>query len=285
MLKRSLYACQQGGSVKFRLPCSEHIKNDPTWIQVKDFLSTREFNILIANIRNFKQVVLKFGTTEETIKEYEIGHTAFQHHTPNFIKFLCHFTCNDTIQDIQHRNFMINTSICKGDPSQTIGMIAMPYYPLGSINSYTWNRQNFPTLKNVIKQVVFALLLAYETFGFVHADFHVGNVLIRATKKTETIYGQYRVATNGVYPMIMDFGRSRISETQPYFVYKDIQRFLNCIRGMDKSDLSLDCNLRKLVIHIQENTPVSDQIYQDMEEIIDNIQILYAHSEIPKRTW
>jgi predicted unusual protein kinase regulating ubiquinone biosynthesis (AarF/ABC1/UbiB family) len=161
----------------------------------------------------------------------------------------------------------------------------MPYYSLGNLETYRWNRQNFEGLKNVLKQVIFALLYAHETFGFVHGDMHVGNVILRLSKKKTVSYGKRSLPIMGIYPMIMDFCRFSMREKNPSFIYKDIVRFLDVTRGMEHSDLQLDVNSRRFARHVSENTPITDEIYDEVENIIDGIQILYAHSEIPTRIW
>ena len=39
-----------------------------------------------------------------------------------------------------------------------------------------------------MKQVVFAVILAYEIKGFIHGDLHSGNILIKPKKNNEIIY-------------------------------------------------------------------------------------------------
>jgi hypothetical protein len=55
----------------------------------------------------------------------------------------------------------------------------MKEYNLGSVENYDWNEKNFDLLKNVIKQVIFAILLAFEKKGFIHGlDFYDSYVCI-----------------------------------------------------------------------------------------------------------
>lgn len=266
--------------MKFSLQC-DAMKHDETWLQIKDFLSSRDFNILLGSLQNAKTVVVKFGFTEEIEKEYDIAKLAFTHKVPNFIKFFCMFPCNDTVDSIKQRNFLVNTQICNGRPDQQLGMIMMPYYPLGNLEKYRWNRGNFYILKNVLHQTVFALLYAYEQFQMVHGDMHVGNVLLRASKKKQVIYGTRSLPVCGLYPLVMDFGRSFVATNAYSHVYKNIDRLLVLIQGMENSDLALECERRPLVDLIVSNTPIDDSVYKTLYGVIENIQIRYVASELP----
>jgi hypothetical protein len=277
MIKRTRHA-KWGGSVKFRLQCDSHMKDDKDWLQVKDFLGSKQFNILIGKIKNYKEVVIKFGSVEEMNHEYTIAKTAYDKGIPNFIR---QFSCNDSVKDIQHRNFYITSEVCNGSDSEIISMIIMPFYPMGNLESYHWKRSNFDTLKNVLKQVVSALLYAFQQFHFVHGDMHVGNILLRSSKKTEVSYGEVTLPVDGIYPMIMDFGRSYTDEYAVADVYRNIERLLTIVIGMDNSDLALSIDLTPLEHLRRAHQPIDDDVYYTIYKIIDSMKIRYAHSELP----
>lgn len=280
-MKKTNYA-RRGGTFKFRLPCDENIKTDKDWLTVQRYLTDTSFNILLGTVKNYKQVVIKFGDVAEMQNEYNMSLTANQHHVPNFVKFLCSFSCTDDISKIKTRNFNTHNSLCM-DEGHPLGVIVMPYFSLGSLESYKWTRSNFHVLKNVVKQTVFALLYAYQKFNFIHRDMHTGNVLLRASKKKDIQYGDHHVPVEGIYAIIMDFGRSRLEPNAEYLVYQDIQRFISLVLVMDQSDLQLQADLSILKQYRESNQPITPDVYTSLSNIIDRIGIQYAKSERPKR--
>ena len=279
MIKKTKYS--YGGSIKFKLPCNEMIKNDNKWLDVKGYLTSKNLEILIASLQNYKDVILKFGNLLEIQKEYDFGKLTYENNVPNFIKFLCVFSCNDIIQEIQSRNFNIHNFICKGE-GDLLGIIVMPYVSLGNLDNYSWNKSNLHILKNVICQVVFALLYAYEKFQFIHGDLHVGNILLRHTKKKSVMYGNKLFNITGIYPLIMDFGRSYQKDNCFTDVYRSIDKFLTLTIGMEKSDLSLEYDKKQLTEWIRENTPITEEIYDKLQDIVNTVRIRYVLSELPK---
>jgi predicted unusual protein kinase regulating ubiquinone biosynthesis (AarF/ABC1/UbiB family) len=86
--------------------------------------------------------------------------------------------------------------------------------------------------------------------GFLHGDFHPGNVLLKKTKQSSIDYlfeeiGEVNIETNGVRTWIMDFENTReISAENPRDImdfYFDIQKFFTLlqdhrfIKNIDKS--------------------------------------------------
>lgn len=259
--------------------CGEMIKEGNKWLDVKGYLTNKNFNILLASLKNHKEVIIKFGHLKKIQKEYEFGKLAYENGIPNFIKFICTFSCNDSISDIQSRNFRIHNFICKGEGDQ-LGMIIMPYVPLGNLDGYVWNINNLHVLKNVLCQIVFSLLYAYEKFQFVHGDLHPANILLRRSKKKQMVYGDTSLDILGLYPIVMDFERSYQAENKFSDVYRTIDRFLYNTLNMKKSDLALEYNTDELTRLIRENTPVTGMIYNQIRKIIEEVKIRYILSEI-----
>ncbi len=186
-LRKTIYASTPSESMKCKLPCQDALNESHTteeWLTIEGLLAGNEFNVLKASFKNLKDVVVKFGRTELMLNEYNICHLAHEHKIPNFIKYLCIFSCNDDETKIKRQDFATRKYICNG-PGETLGMIIMPFYSMGSLEKYRWNKNNFQVLQNVLQQICWSLLYAYEQFGFVHGDMHVGNVLLRSTKKQE----------------------------------------------------------------------------------------------------
>lgn len=271
-----------GGSKKFVLACDQQMKDD-TWLFIKGYLGSDRYNVLLGMIKGYKQIIIKFGSVAEMQREYQHAKTLFDQKIPNFIKFLCYFACNDTIQSIKDRDFTRYNYICRGmDASQQIGVIAMPYYPLGNLGEYRWDRRNFHVLKNVYKQVVTALLYAYEQCGFVHGDMHSGNVILRASKKKTIEYGARQLSIDGLYAMVMDFGASHIAKNAYTNVYENIDRILRLADSLENSDIVITVNMQPFIPYLKSNRPIDENLYKILYDIIDNFQIAYVRSELPK---
>jgi hypothetical protein len=270
--------------MKFKLPCTDLI-NRPTkdWLEVSRYLDKKDFNVLIGKLKTqgYKDVVIKFGEVAAIQKEYDFSLQAFQHNVPNFIKFICVFTCDDRIDEIKERNFTINAYICKG-PGNQLGVIIMPYYRTGSFDSYHWNERNFDMLKSTLKQVVFAALYAYQQFQFVHRDFHLGNVLLCETKKQTVAYGDITLETKGIYAMIMDFGRSMRADNAQSIVYQDIRRAISLVFDIRNSDIVLHCDLDPLNTLARDNAPITEGTFRFLSDMIDSITVRYVKSKLPK---
>jgi hypothetical protein len=259
-------------SIKFKLPCDDALKETGTtngWLAIKKLLVDDRYNVLLGTLKNYKEVVVKFGSPNAIIKEYELSKIAHNHRIPNFIKFLCLFTCNDDEEAIKHQNF-----ICNG-PGNVLGIIVMPYYPEGNLDNYHWNRSNLSVLKNVLVQAVWSLLYAYEQFNFLHGDMHIGNILLRKTKKTSLQYGEHSLNILGLYTIIMDFGRSFTKENAAVEVYKSIDRLLSLTLNMTSSDLAIEYDKTLLTEMIRKNTPITQETYLILKDIIDGLRIRY----------
>ena len=125
-------------------------------------------------------IILKFGILESINQEYKIANELLE--LPNFIRYFCVIKCNDNIKNIiNNSNTISNYKMCHYGDNQ-LGILVMKEYNLGSIDNYTWNINNINLLKNVIKQVIFSILNAYDKKGFLHGDLHTGNVLLKPKK-------------------------------------------------------------------------------------------------------
>lgn len=105
-------------------------------------------------------IILKFGILESIEKEYKISQELNE--LPNFIRYFCMIKCNENIKNIiNNKNTISNYKMCHYGDNE-VGILIMKEYNLGSIENYDWNENNINLLKNVIKQVIFSILLAYE---------------------------------------------------------------------------------------------------------------------------
>jgi thiamine kinase-like enzyme len=132
--------------------------------------------------------IIKIGISETIEKEYQISHALFNQPKHNiliekynyltkinyFIKYFCYFTCKNNI-----KNIVSNSSVCTNDGDQLKILIMEKY-------NNNWSIDNFNMLKELLKQIIYALYISYYNFGFIHNDVHFGNFLIK--KNSENNY-------------------------------------------------------------------------------------------------
>jgi hypothetical protein len=269
---------------KFLLTCKEKItqNNDTTtWIELMSKIDHASiyYKIFIALLENTIPIIVKIGDTNKLQEEYTIANNLNIQKLPNFIKFYCYFTCLNNLDNIKEK-----TSICSTSGTQQ-GIIVMPYYKLGQIDKYNWNKDNFDILKNILKHIICSLLYAYEKYGFIHNDAHLGNILLKESKK-ETITYNYdiKLPVMSILPVIMDFDKSNvinntnnINGAKP--VYVDIIRIFDLISA--ELDIQTDITDKKYLLdnYRSQNTPISKDVYDSLLNIIDTIVIKFRKSD------
>lgn len=259
-------------SHKFILPCQEraHVKG---WLHIEDKL-VEESPVLKGVLDKRKHVVVKYGSPETIKKDYSIAMTL--HQIPNMINYYCMFECNDHIETIGKKSY-----VCESDGDDAVGYILMPHYAMGTMNAFKWTLQTFPLMKNVLKQICFAILLAMEKHAFVHNDLHLNNVLLRRTAKRELSYGDRTLPLMDFYAILMDFERSTVHQGSACDAYFTINKVLNLATWLDASDLSLKVDAAPINVWMSQNAPITPATYQRIESIIDGMTVNYEKSKRP----
>lgn len=277
---------KEGPPIKFKLDCKARITADqPTtsdWLVIESLLATTggETGILKGILDKTKSVVAKFGVGAHMSKDYEAAKALSVEEVPNCIKYMCFFTCNDTTANLLRQNYGHRAYICNG-PGDGVGCIVMPYYSIGSMDAYPWRLATLPVLKACLCQLAGAMLTAFQSIGFVHNDVHLGNVLLRKTKKKELVYGEAQVATENMYPILMDFERSTLGAKDPTPVYHNIRKLLHLACTSDASDLSLAFDEREINACISAGRPVDHEAYTIAWRAVASMRILYEKSKRP----
>lgn len=246
--------------------------DEPNYYKLNEMLyvSQNEQALIIKALYDYNiNIVLKFGILESIRKEYLISLELLD--LPNFIRYFCMFVCDDNIKNIiNNKQTISNYKMCHyGDKS--IGIIVMKEYNLGSIENYDWNELNFDLLKNIIKQVLFAIIHAYKTKGFIHGDLHSGNVLLKP-KKTDFInYGGKILFIDNLEAIIMDFEKSKFGrDNKSVELLRNIDKLFTSIINSNnmKININYDRNrLIKLKSVFLENTDYINEI----ENIINDM--------------
>jgi len=237
--------------------------------------------ILLAKLEEHKDIVVKIGDNENIIREYEMAKKLYK--LKGFVKFICFLECNDNFLNYPNKN---RNYLCNGNGSQ-MKIIIMPYYEMGCIGFYSWTNDNIKTLRTCIKHALLSYINAF-TNGYLHGDFHPGNILLKTTKQTSIDYlfegiGEVKnIETNGIRSWIMDFENTRhITKDNKKDImdfYFDIQKFFTLlqdhrfIKNLDRTSL--------LFVTQINNTYMNSLIYPNMDFIIgiidsiDKIELL-----------
>jgi serine/threonine protein kinase len=236
--KNTLSSRNETNNKYYLSDCSDRITTQtPTtegWIKILNTLKMplQEYDksrILLGVLENHHEIVVKIGDDNSIQREYQYARKVY--HIKGFVKFICYFECNDTFTKYPDKT---KNSLCNGVGS-TMKIILMPYFPLGSIGFYSWADDEIHVLQSCIKHAFLSYINAFMC-GYLHGDFHPGNVLLKTTKQITLDYdldgiGKIDgVETNGIRTWIMDFENmreiSRDNKSDIMDFYFDIQKFI-----------------------------------------------------------
>lgn len=216
--------------------------------------------VLLGYLESYGSVIIKIGDSEDILNEYNISKVLYK--IKGFVKYICFFECADDF-----RNIPSNTReyICKG-VGNSMKVIIMPHFPLGSLAQYNWAQDNIHIFKSCIKQSILSYLSAFYKERIIHNDFHAANILLKTTKSSYIEYdipeiGTISLQTYGMRIWIIDFEKSSYANfSTPYSNMKSFNNFYNDIN--DK----LIRNLRNFigVLHVPSIIPINtylDKLY------------------------
>lgn len=273
----------KSNSYKFKLSCQERItEQTPTtieWLKLMEQFNHESENVKIfqALLESNKKVVVKVGYTRNANNEYDIG-KLLQHDLKlsTIMPFYCKFSCMDSFKSIGGIGV---DGLCGTKPSHVdnITVIVMPFCSLGRMDIFKWNRTNVDVYKSVLKHVVCSLLYAFESCKFNHNDLHMGNILLKKTKKTSIQYGdrKHLLIHGGLIPVLMDFERSQTSDST-LLLFSDIGRFLN-LAGTE-IDVKLDMN--NSILKQCAKNQVTQHTYDVLCDYIDTRPVKFLTSEV-----
>ena len=235
-----------GGSTKYYIDCGKYAETTGD-IKVEGILQEKnDISVLHAIASDdtihskYRHIVVKIDRADKTNrKEYDIGERMFRSRIPGFMRYICIFPCYDT------HPHEISGRICQAEKieSNKKDVLVMPYLSEGSIEKYPWDESNLPILKCLLMQTVMSTLNAYTNLKFLHIDLHLGNILIRKTKKPEIDYvigtKIYSIPTMGYKIVITDFGNSMIPveyEHQRYYWFDLLNVFSRINLDLDPSN-------------------------------------------------
>jgi hypothetical protein len=244
---------------------------EPSYYKLTDFLytSNNEQAIVLKALYEYNiNVVLKFGINEYIEKEYDICNKLLK--LPNFIKYFCMIKCNDNIKNIiNNKDTISNYKMCHyGD--KKISILVMKHYYLGCLDNYDWNENNFDILKNVIKQVIFAIIYAFDTFGFIHGDLHSGNILLKPKRNDIINYGKKILFVDNLEAIIMDFEKSKLNQYNKISdLIRNIDKLFTSIINSNNMTLNINYDRNKL-ISLKTSLTIRT-FFDELDKIIENM--------------
>lgn len=167
-----------------------------------------------------KRVVVKISTNEKLLtKDFEASKKLSSINSPNYAKYLGLFSCKDDIKNYT-KSKPLPEEFCKLEGNINY-FLFMPYYKLGSLISYEPN--NLDEIISIINQFICASLYVFEKLGFLHNDFHIGNILIKPTNKEIIKYNLNNcikeIKTFGLEITIFDFDRATFNNNGKFGDY------------------------------------------------------------------
>lgn len=261
------------------ITCQETVnKNYDTtqWISLQDIIKkTKDLKIFKGLLLSKYTIIIKIGKSETIEREYNISHLLSN--IPNFITYLCSFTCMNNIN-----NIIANSSICAKE-GDILKILVMKEYPLSDIKHYNWNKENFHILKSLIKQILVSLFSAYQLYGFIHNDVHFGNFLIKNDSAKNKVINypivNITIETFGYMAIIMDFENSLFDESKTNydFLYKTFEQIICGIDWyLDIKTNNIEQIKEYLTSHIKAKKII------DIKYMLDLIDIISFNEKIDK---
>lgn len=269
-------------SFKYKLDCNARLNPEHPdtieWLELLELINhnSPDYKIFIGLLNKVNNIVIKVGSLKLE-NEYKIGSLLSTINLATFLEYHCIFQCLDDIKLINSRT----KSLCKTN-GNNIYVLVMPYVKEGQIDKWKWNRNNFNTLKNILKHIIMSLLYSHIQIGFIHRDLHLGNILLKKTKKKNISYGDLGTLEiiGDLIPIIMDYDRSTISSNQPKLVYNDIKRVLSLI----STEINCNINVMKIISvlmkFISDREPISLSVCNILCKNIDELEIAYMVAEL-----
>ncbi len=201
------------------------------WLKILKLLKldTSDYDksrVLLGALNTHGEVVIKISNSNDITHEYEISNKLQT--LKGFVKYICYFECKD---DFRKNPSNMRDTLCEGPGSQ-MKVILMPYFPLGNIHSYAWEKYDIRLLHATLKHAMLSMINAFHTLHIIHGDFHPGNVLLKKTKQKTISYtipgiGTFPdIETHGIRPWIMDFENSSfVTMDTPYTTMMAMNNF------------------------------------------------------------
>ena len=265
-------------SKKFKIDCQERVTPlTNEWLELTRMFphDSEDYKIYAGLLDTRTHIVAKIGP-KKLDEEYSVSLTLEELGLPTFMAFNCIFNCVDNFSNMN----TMTKEICK-KTGDSITVIIMPHLNEGRIDQWSWKRENFDVLKNVLKHICMSLLYAAHTLGYAHKDLHLGNILLKKTKKKQISYGEFgNLEVFGILPVIMDYEDSVFNMRNKRAIYEDIRRSIN-LMGDQNVQYRTDTIRYILTGLFDTNAEINNDTCTMLCKEIDTLQIMTVLSERP----
>lgn len=190
---------------------------------ITDDISTRGL-LMLANYMNHHKVVVKITKNGNYKKIKKICKTLSDH--MNFVKTITVITCDESDINLENNYENIKGFCIVGDSNTNIILEIMVKYNC-SLNDYIKDKiLTYEIIRPILKQLLLAQLHAFDNYGFVHMDMHLGNILVyyKKDKMYKIIYKiakrTYMIDDNIIYAM-SDYDKSILLTLEDTPTYND----------------------------------------------------------------
>lgn len=197
--------------------CAENQHADATWILEKSIMSADEANDDFAHV-GLTQILQKPFIVKlmlpgrRAMQEMKVQRLFSQHPNKHIVQGICSFICND-MPVRWNKRIDKPTQFCNIKGENMLVMI-QEYIMDGDLSNVPSKFWTFEIWKTIVQQLTLAIIELFEEYGFVHGDWHFGNILLDKTENIEHEYNVlgkvWKVKTLGMSPVLTDFSRSSI---------------------------------------------------------------------------
>lgn len=227
---------KRGAETSFRLThCQQRIDQEadghgPSWLQLRRVLQNipgKGIATLLGYLKEGTDVLVKVQLYPAARREYDIQQRL--QHLPGVIQYHCFVACGGDKRYIQEYGPPLKPyqHVCTKKGSE-LGVILMPYLPMGSLEDYlkgaTDRAEKQAVTKILVCKTILWIVRAYLEHGFTHGDLFTKNILLASNTE----------------PVLIDFEKSDFDDrNKRQRVWRDIDALLGDVsRYMWKDELS-----------------------------------------------
>jgi serine/threonine protein kinase len=158
------------------------------------------------------QVIVKVLDASSGVILHELNCMKHLKDFRNTVTYICDFVCADDKKRWMY-NITSQRTLCDPNGEDLLHFIVMEFIENGSIDEYISEIEGQDTLylSSFILQIALAIMEMGTVHKVYHGDLNTGNILIYRTSKKHITYKvfdkEYKVKSNGIYPVFIDFGR------------------------------------------------------------------------------
>ena len=149
-------------------------------------LSTKG-KLIIGQMANKEKIVVKITKNIDLKRIKNINYLVRK--LPNFPKIYCVFECDEDEANLDS-NYTDMRGFCtknNTDPSSNINIVLEIMKLYKHKLSDLMNRLNIEEIKSILKQLIFGLIMAFESTGFIYGDLHIENILLNELKQNKIL--------------------------------------------------------------------------------------------------